>query len=158
FLHDPATWHLHKCADGPELKLIWTPLLLAFLPDLAVVAHCDQQKAKVFLESVLGWVERHSELSESMVGTLLEAAGMKGFSRQKQHDVRRLLADTGLILKQKNYFHDKTTGYCHGNFYICGLTVQFEEEATATAHNTHHTVSIGYLSFYMEEENGVAGG
>lgn len=154
FLHDPSTWHLHRCVVVPECKLVWTPALLALIPDLAIIAHCDPQQAKAFLDNVLSFVEGHNELSESMVGNLLEAARIKGLSRQKQHDVRKFLADKNLILKQKNYYHDKITGYRHGNFYICGPQVQFEEEATA--HTTPHTpVSIDYLSFYCEHDNGV---
>jgi hypothetical protein len=55
---------------------------------------------------------------------------------------RKFLVDKGLLLKQKNYFSDPNTGYRHGNFYICGPGVRFEEEAP---HNTH-PVSICYLS------------
>jgi len=69
---------------------------------------------------VLAFVESNNELAKSMVGKLLEETGIKGSSGQKQHDVRKLLVDKGLLLKQKNYFSDKTTGYRHGNFYICG--------------------------------------
>ena len=86
-----------KSAVVPEHKLIWTPVLLALIPDLMKVAHCDQPKAKAFIEKVLAFVEGHNELSESMVGNILEAAGIKGLSRQKQHDVRKFLTDKGLI-------------------------------------------------------------
>jgi hypothetical protein len=41
-----------------------------------------------------------------------------------------------------NYFSDPESGYRHGNFYICGAGVRFEESGP---HNTH-TVSICYLS------------
>ena len=50
--------------------------------------------------------------------------------------------DKGLLLKQKNYFSDKATGYRHGNFYICGPGVRFEESGP----HTPHPVSISYLS------------
>ena len=88
-------------------------------------------------------MEAHNELAKSMVGKLLEETGIKGSSGQKQHDVRKLLVQKGLLIKQKNYFSDKTTGYRHGNFYVCGAGVQFEEESVS-----HHTppVSISYLS------------
>src|SRR5262249_21175917 len=52
------------------------------------------------------------------------------------------LVDKGLLLKEKNYFSDKATGYRHGNFYICGAGVRFEESGP----HTTHTVSISYLS------------
>jgi hypothetical protein len=87
-------------------------------------------------------VESNNELSETMVGALLEEAGIKGRSRQKQCDVRRFLVENGLLLKQKNYFNDPATGYRHGNFYVCGPGVRFEEEAPQHT----HTVSIYYLS------------
>jgi hypothetical protein len=50
--------------------------------------------------------------------------------------------DKGLLLKQKNYFSDKATGIRHGNFYICGPGVRFEELNP----HTPHPVSIVYLS------------
>ena len=109
------------------------------------MAHADQDQARALLETVLAFVEARNALSESMVGNLLERCGIKGRSRQKQHDVRKLLAERGLLILQKNYFSDKATGYRHGNFYICGLAVSFEEEARP---HTPHNVSI-YLSLDM---------
>ena len=47
-----------------------------------------------------------------------------------------------LLVKQQNYFSDPDSGYRHGNFYICGPGVRFED---LTAHNTH-PVCILYLS------------
>ena len=87
-------------------------------------------------------MEANNELAESMVGNLLEEVGIKGRSRQKQHDVRKLLVDKGLLLKQKNYYSDPDSGYRHGNFYICGPGVWFEESGT----HTTRTVSICDLS------------
>src|SRR5262249_8867283 len=40
-LHDPATWHNHKQAVVPELKLVWTASLLGLIPELVPIAHCD---------------------------------------------------------------------------------------------------------------------
>jgi hypothetical protein len=56
--------------------------------------------------------------------------------------VRKLLVDKALLLKQKNYFSDPDSGYRHGNFYVCGPRVRFEESGP---HNTHN-VSICYPS------------
>jgi len=56
--------------------------------------------------------------------------------------VRKLLVEKGLLLKQKNYFSDPDSGYRHGNFYVCGPGVRFEESGP---HNTT-PVSICYLS------------
>ena len=135
-LHDPATWHKHRQAVVPELKLVWTAALAGAGPGTcAALAHCDHDQAKAFIEKVLAFVECNNELAESMVGKLLEEVGIKGRSRQKQHDVRKLLVDKGLLLKQKNYFSDKATGYRHGNFYICGPGVRFEESGPHT--HTH---------------------
>ncbi len=141
-LHDPATWDKHKQAVVPELKLVWTASLLGLIPDIERIAYCDCDQAKRFIEKVLAFVEANNELAESMVGRLLEEVGIKGKCRQKQHDVRKLLVDKGLLLKQKNYFSDPDTGYRHGNFYICGPGVRFEESVPHTTHN----VSICYLS------------
>ncbi len=141
-LHDPATWDKHRQAVVPELKLTWTASLLALVPELVEVAHCSHDQAKALIEKVLAFVECNNELAESMVGRLMEEVGIKGRSRQKQHDVRKLLVDKGLLLKQKNYFSDTATGYRHGNFYICGPGVRFEESAP----HTPHPVSISYLS------------
>jgi hypothetical protein len=141
-LHDPATWDKHKQAVVPELKLVWTAELLALVPEVEKTAYCSHDQAKVFIEKVLAFVECNNELAESMVGRLLEEVGIKGRCRQKQHDVRKLLVEKGLLLKQKNYFSDPDTGYRHGNFYICGPGVRFEESGP---HNTH-PVSIHYLS------------
>jgi hypothetical protein len=126
----------------PDLKLVWTAELLALVPEVEKTAHCSQDQAKRFIEKVLAFVECNNELAESMVGRLLEEAGIKGKCRQKQHDVRKLFVDKGLLLKEKNYFSDKATGYRHGNFYICGSGVRFEESGP----HTTHTVSICYLS------------
>ena len=131
-LHDPATWDKHRQAVVPELKLAWTAVLLALVPELAEIAHCSHDQAKSLIEKVLAFVECNNELAESMVGRLLEEVGVKGRSRQKQHDVRKLLVEKGLLLKQKNYFSDKATGYRHGNFYICGPGVRFEESGPHT--------------------------
>jgi hypothetical protein len=142
-LHDPATWDKHKQAVVPELKLVWTASLLGLIPELVQLAHCNYDQAKAFIEKVLAFVEANNELAESMVGRLLEEVGIKGQSRQKQHDVRKLLVEKGLLLKQKSYFSDTATGYRHGNFYVCGAGVRFEEESVP---HTPHTVSICYLS------------
>jgi hypothetical protein len=141
-LHDPATWDKHRQAVVPELKLVWTAELLALVPELATVAHASHEQAKVFIEKVLAFVEANNELAESMVSRLLEEVGIKSKCRQKQHDVRKLLVDKGLLLKRKNYFSDPDTGYRHGNFYICGAGVRFEEPGP----HTHTHVSISYLS------------
>ena len=100
-LHDPATWDKHKQAVVPELKLVWTASLLGLIPELVQIAHCDYDQAKAFIEKVLAFVEANNELSESMVGRLLEEVGIKGKCRLKQHDVRKLLVEKGLLLKQK---------------------------------------------------------
>jgi hypothetical protein len=110
------------------------------------VAHADQDQARALLETVLAFVEARNALSESMVGNLLERCGIKGRSRQKQHNLRKLLVERGLLLKERNHFSDKTTGYRHGNFYICGMAVSFEEEARPP--HTTPTVS-NYLSLDM---------
>ena len=125
-LNDPATWHKHKQAVVPELKLVWTAELQALIPEVEKTAYCSYDQAKVFIEKVLAFVEANNELAESVVGRLLEEVGIKGRSRQKQHDVRKLLADKGLLLKQKNYYSDPDSGYRHGNFYVCGPGVRFE--------------------------------
>src|SRR5262249_6100184 len=41
-LHDLSTWHNHKQAVVPELKLVWTASLLSLIPELVQIAHCDQ--------------------------------------------------------------------------------------------------------------------
>src|SRR5262245_25231258 len=40
-LHDPATWHKHKQAVVPELKLVWTAELLALIPEVEKTAYCS---------------------------------------------------------------------------------------------------------------------
>ena len=144
-LHDLDTWRCCNSPDVPSLKLVWTPTLLALIPDIVAIAHTNQERAIAFLEKLLSFVQGRSELSESMVGRILEQCSIKGQSRQKQHDVRKFLVEQGLINKQRNYFCDKATGYRHGNFYVCGLEVRFREEEEQARHTTH-TVSI-YLSF-----------
>jgi hypothetical protein len=141
-LHDPATWDKHKQAAVPDLKLVWTAELLALVPEVEKTAYCSHEQAEVFIEKVLAFVECNNELAESMVGRLLEEVGIKGKCRQNQHDVRKLLVDKGLLLKQKNYFSDPDSGYRHGNFYTCGPGVRFEESGP----HTTHTLSISYLS------------
>jgi hypothetical protein len=130
-LHDPGTWGCNTRLVVPDYKLVWTADLLNVVPKLASVAHTTDDRARLLLEKVLAFVQGRSELAESMVGRLLEASGIKGRSRQKQHDVRKLLVERGLLVKQFNYFQDKATGYRHGNFYVCGLEVSFEHEAKA---------------------------
>src|SRR5262249_22083494 len=126
----------------PELKPVWTAELLALIPALEQVAHCNHDQAKRFTEKVLAFVECNNELAESMVGRLLEEVGIKGRCRQKQHDVRKLLVEKGRLLRERNYFSDRATGYRHGNFYVCGPGVRFEESAPPPP----HPVSICYLS------------
>lgn len=104
----------------------------------------SQEQARNFLDTILCFVQGRNELSKSMVGRLLEQCGIKGKSGQKQTDVRNCLVNAGILIKQRNYFCDKASGYRHGNFYICGLLVEFQEEAQP--HTPPHTVSI-YLSF-----------
>src|SRR5262249_29366399 len=129
-LHDPATWGKHTQAVVPDLTLVWTPALLALIPELAALAHASAEQTRRFIEKVLAFVEAHNERAESRVGKRREERGIRGRPRQKQHDVRKLLVDKGLLLKQKNYYSDKATGYRHGNFYVCGAGVRFEEEAS----------------------------
>jgi hypothetical protein len=151
-LHDSSTWHLHRQASGPQSRLVWTAALLQMVPGLASIAHADFDQAKAFLESVLCFVEDHNELSETMTGMLLQKCDIKGKSRQKQHDVREYLVQQGLLIKQRNYYKDRASGYCHGNLYICGLAVAFEEEP----YNTTLPVSI-YLSLnVISEDNDLA--
>ena len=147
-LRDPSTWHKHSQAETPANELVWSSSLMALLPDLADLANATNDQAKNFLKTVLCFVEEHNELSESMVGILLKQNGIKGDSRQKQHDVRQFLVTKGLLIKQRNYFNDKSTGYRHGNFYICGLSVEFKKEAQPQG---THTVSI-YLSLFDASE------
>jgi hypothetical protein len=130
-LHDPSTWQRPEAVAVPDYKLVWTSDLLNVVPELASVAHTTADQAKLLSEKVLAFVQGRSELAESMVGRLLEQVGIKGRSRQKQHDVRKLLVERGLLVKQFNYFQDKVSGYRHGNFYVCGLAVSFEHEAKA---------------------------
>ena len=145
-LHNPDTWNKHKQAVVPDMKLVWTPAILTLIPKLAALAHATEEQAQRFIEKVLAFVDCNNELAESMVGNLLEEAGIKGKSRQKQHDVlqkpprKTVCSSSGRITSG-----DQTTGYRHGNFYICGAGVRFEESERAT--NNTHPVSIDYLSF-----------
>jgi len=148
-LHDPTTWHKHKQAVVPELKLAWTACLLHLIPELVEIAHCSHDQAKIFMEKVLAFVECNNELAESMVGKLLEEVGIKGQSRKKQYDVWRFVMDKSLMIKQKNYFADKETGYRHGNFYICAAGIRFDEDVS----HTPHTVSMLYLSLNVAPVN-----
>jgi hypothetical protein len=130
-LHDPSTWQRHEPVAVPDYKLVRTSDLLDVVPELVSVAHTTADQAKILLEKVLAFVQGHSELAESMVGRLLQASGIKGRSRQKQHDVRKLLVERGLLVKQFNYFQDQVTGYRPGNSYVSGLAVRFEHEVEA---------------------------
>jgi hypothetical protein len=150
FLHDPSSWHKAPLGKVPEAKLIWTVGLLALLPEVAEVAYCTVEEARKALELLLGFVEENNELSESMVGRLLGVCGINGKSRQKQHDVRKLLERHGLLIKQRNYFIDKATGYRHGNFYVCGTGVRFEEEGGQVSDTPP---CIYYLSLDSEFES-----
>ena len=116
---------------------MWTAELLALIPEVEKTAHCSHDQAEVFIEKVLAFVEANNELAESVVGNLLEEVGIKGKCRLKQHDVRKLLVEKGVLLKQRNYFSDPDTGYRHGNFYICGPEVRFEEFVPHTTHTVY---------------------
>jgi hypothetical protein len=130
-LHDPNTWLARKPAANSASRLEWTPALLGLLPGLAAVARCDVDQAKRLLEEVLTFVESHNELAQSMVGRLLGQVGVKGRSRQKQHEVRKFLVESGLLVKRYNYYWDRASGYRHGNFYVCGPAVTFAHQAGA---------------------------
>ena len=148
-LHDPATWGAAattRCvsnpADKPTLTLVWIPRLTALLPHLADLAVTKIEGAKTFLESILVFVSRHCELSESKVGQLLTAQGIKGKSRNKQHLVRKFLVDQGLIVLHKNYVSDSRSNLRHGNYYYLGPEVVFSEDCMESAshpHTPHHT-------------------
>lgn len=155
-LHDPVTWDAAPPearmpaapAEEPPLTLFWTPRLEGLLPALAVLSKTDLDSAKAFMESVLVFVGRFSELAEAKVGSLLAECGIKGRSRDKQHRVRRFLVDEKLIVLHKRYVHDKGSGVRHGDFYFLGQEVRFAEETDPTPPPTPHTpVSIDYLSF-----------
>jgi hypothetical protein len=145
-LHDPGTWLARKPVANSSLRLEWTPALLGLLPGLARVARCDVDQARALLEKVLGFVEGHNELAESLVGRLLEQVGVKGRSRQKQHQVRRFLVGQGLLVKAHNYYWDRATGYRHGNFYACGAEVRFAHEAEGIASTPHPPRIYSYPS------------
>jgi hypothetical protein len=53
-LHDPSTWHNHKQAVVPELKLVWTASLLSLIPELVQIAHCDQDQVMSYLRCIDG--------------------------------------------------------------------------------------------------------
>jgi hypothetical protein len=55
-----------------------------------------------------------------------------------------------LLIKQRNYFIDKATGYRHGNFYVCGTGVRFEEEGGQVSDTPP---CIYYLSLDSEFES-----
>jgi hypothetical protein len=55
---------------------VWTVAFLNLLSELGVIAHCNQEQARVLLEKILAFVQSYNELSESMVGKLLEQSGM----------------------------------------------------------------------------------
>jgi hypothetical protein len=69
--------------------------------------------------------------------------GVNASSQEKKSRVRKWLEDH-LIAKVRNGFHDEDSGYSHGNFYICRVSVRFEEEQ-------HPPVSI-LLSFFSSVE------
>ena len=161
--HDPATWGAagttycdSNPSDEPTLTLVWTPRLTALLPLLADLSVTDIEGAKTFLEFILAFVARHCELSESKVGKLLEAQGIKGKSRDKQHHVRKFLVDHGVIVLHKNYVSDSRTNLRHGNYYYLGPEVVFTEDCMESAidpHTPHHTTPppvSTYLSFSWE--------
>jgi hypothetical protein len=148
-LHHTTTWEKHKVAVVPNLKLVWTAEPLSVIPELAALAHTSNEQAKVFIEKVLAFFEGNNELAESMVGRLLEECGVKGRSRQKQYDVRKFLVEKGLLIKQRNYFCDKVSGYRHGNFYVCGPGVRFGGSVS----HTPPPVSICYPSLTEEVDD-----
>jgi hypothetical protein len=157
-LHDTETWgaggaprQQSRRPEEPRLRLVWTPRLTAVLPRLADLAVTDMARAKMFLEAVLVFVDRHCELSESKVGTLLIAQGIKGKSRNKQHLVRKCLVDHELIVLHKNYVSDSTSKLLHGNFYYLGPEVGFaEENVESPKHYTPPPSVSTYLSFSYE--------
>jgi hypothetical protein len=76
----------------------------------------------------------------------MEKAGINASSQEKVYQVRKWLEEH-LITKMRNYFMDEETGYRHGNFYICLVSVRFEEER-------HPPVSI-LLSFFSSVEDAI---
>ena len=68
--------------------------------------------------------------------------------------MRKFLVEKGLLVKKFNYFHDKATGYRHGNFYVCGLEVMFQHEVEASqvfAETQHTTCIYSYPSLCDED-------
>lgn len=116
-----------RLSQKPTLKLVWTQELLALVPPLAKIAVCDQDQARRLLEIVVSHVEIRNELAISYLGLLMEGIGINASSQEKKHQVRKWF-EKHLITKFKNHFHDEDTGYSHGDFFICRLSVRFEEE------------------------------
>jgi hypothetical protein len=146
-LSEPETWDRADCCG---LKLIWTPALHDLRHDLQQVAHCSAEQAKNFTELVLGFVHRKSELAYSMVGILMAQIGINGKSHGKQKDVLNALLNHNAIHKTHNHFHDKTSGYRHGAFYIVNRLITFEGEGITAGSPHTHTVSIDNLPLSYE--------
>jgi hypothetical protein len=130
----------------PALKLVWTEELLALLLQLAKVAVCSQEQARWLLEVVLGHVEARNEMAISFLRRLMESVGINASSQEKKYRVRKWLEEH-LIVKVRNGYQDEDTGYSHGNFYVCRVSVRFEEEQ-------HPPVSI-LLSFFSSVEEAI---
>ena len=123
-LSDPETWDYAK----PLTYKGKVSYPVYHLAPLAVILRVDADKAREFLDSVLIHVNRKNELALSLIGTLMQKAGIKGSrNQQKRHDVRQFLKDNGLLILQKRYSCNHATGRRHGDSFICGAEVQFTE-------------------------------
>lgn len=137
-LHDPSTWE-----KKPSQRLVWNATHERHVQQLAAIANADVDKMRLFYEKVLVFTNARSELALSKVGELLESCGIKGGSQEKRVQVRKYLEGHGLILLRHNYYCDEASGYRHGNFYICGLDVEFTLDDGG-----EERVAIPYLSLF----------
>lgn len=131
-LSDRSTWNSAGKGTLPRRRLVWEGELADVLPRLAEAAACTEEKAAELAEEVATHVAARGELSLTYLGFVLKRVGLKSYAN-KQVAVRSCLENTGVIVRKRNGFQDRTTGTRRGSVYVLGRVARFADDAEAAA-------------------------
>ena len=151
---EPETWlHRDYSRKGKTVKM--TAQVLDLLHELQSLTFADAEKTEAFFNELVNQVDRKGELSMSLVGVLLKRNGIRGLCRGKMVAIRHFLEGSGVLMKRHKAYWDyrnERSGQRHGDFFVLGLAVQFEEDKSLVLFQPHTPVSIGSVHDRTEEQ------
>jgi hypothetical protein len=86
-------------------------------------------------------VERRNETAYALMKKFLQDAGLPGTDTRACRMFKLLIA-AGFMHKERNYYHDASCGYAHGNFYVLHPAVRPGEDAEEEGEGEVSTVSL----------------